>query len=94
MPWCEVRHSEDLVAYASLELTLLQRRNGCGKDAARDAGYILNGLIRIAMTLFDGIDPLWMPWLKSSVAVAILLVLVAGTKLVRERTERTEATPA
>ena len=57
---------------------------------------LFHGMINITMTAFDGIDPHWMPWFKSSidVAVAILIVLVAGMDLMWKRTRRVEATAA
>jgi len=44
----------------------------------------------LAMALYDGIDPVWMPRLKSiiSVLVAVTIVLVAGMELMQKRAPR------
>lgn len=57
---------------------------------------LFHGMTNIAQTLFDGIDPLWMPRLHSTidVIVAIIIISVAGTELMRKRTRRVEAAPA
>src|SRR5271169_4950887 len=57
---------------------------------------LFHGMTNIAQTLFDGIDPLWMPRLHSSVdvIVAIIIILAAGADLMRKRTRRVEAEPA
>jgi CAAX protease family protein len=68
----------------------------CGTgDSVLMAG-LFHGMINIAQTLFEGIDPLWMPRFKSSidVAVAIIIVVVAGGNLAPGRKRRMEATPA
>jgi len=57
---------------------------------------LLHGTENISQTLFDGIDPLWMPRFRSTidVAVAIIVVLVAGTELMRERERPGKTIPA
>jgi membrane protease YdiL (CAAX protease family) len=46
---------------------------------------LFHGMQNLVQTLFDGIDPLWMPRYRSAidVVVAIIIVFVAGTELMR-----------
>jgi hypothetical protein len=46
---------------------------------------LFHGMQNLVQTLFDGIDPLWMPRYRSTidVVVSIIIVLVAGTELMR-----------
>jgi hypothetical protein len=47
----------------------------------------------VASILYDGIDPAWMPRLRStiSVLVAVTIVLSVGTELMRKPAPRAEA---
>jgi membrane protease YdiL (CAAX protease family) len=53
---------------------------------------LFHGMSNIATTLYDGIDPLWMPRLRStvSVLVAVIIVLLAGTELMRTERQPSE----
>lgn len=57
---------------------------------------LFHGMQNLVQTLFDGIDPLWMPRFRSSidVGVAIIIVVATGTDLMRKRTQGVEAAPA
>lgn len=57
---------------------------------------LFHGMQNLVQTLFDGIDPRWMPWFRSSidVLVAIAIVLFAGTTLLAKETPRGDAPTA
>ena len=49
---------------------------------------LFHGMSNIAMVSYDGIDPRWMPWLKSGITVlaTVVLMLATGSELERKRT--------
>ena len=48
---------------------------------------LFHGMVNITMTLYDGIDPVWMPRLKCTITVlvTVIIILAAGTDLMRKR---------
>jgi uncharacterized protein len=56
---------------------------------------LYHGMQNLAQTLFDGIDPQWMPWFRSSIDIfiSVFIVLVAGTELMRKEAPPVEAAP-
>jgi membrane protease YdiL (CAAX protease family) len=54
---------------------------------------LYHGMSNVASILYDGIDPAWMPRLRStiSVLVAVTIVLSVGTELMRKPAPRAEA---
>ena len=67
------------IAAEAIVLTWIFRNTGGSVLMAA----LFHGMENIAQTLFDGIDPLWMPRYRSTIDVvlAIIIVLVAGTEL-------------
>lgn len=80
------------IAAEAIVLTWIFRNTGGSVLMAA----LFHGMINLSFPLFDGIDPRWMPWFKFSidVAVAIIIVALAGTNLVWKRPPRVETASA
>lgn len=61
----------------------------CGTGGSVLLVALLHGMSNVAMLLFGGLDPRWMPWFKSSIAVLVALAVFFwfGPDLVRRPRE-------